>query len=190
MTLLTLTQGDFLLFQKVFAELQSSFQPNTTPPEDLWDDTLPSLDGFLSDDSDVDSSSKDPAATFDGRLQPVVAMIASPFLDMKLEALAILLHLTNEPSFSSSLSQLSLSLASYPNYFSCVRALLSIIRQDNPSHLQGAAQEMDGVPLALGCLAHLSTHLPTSVQSLPPPDRPSSQPSSPLVLPLGAKRLP
>jgi hypothetical protein len=145
------TQGDFLLFQKVFAELQSTFQPNSVPPEDLWDDSLPPLDGFLSDDSDSDSD------TFDDRLQPVAAMLSSPFLDMRLEALAILLHLANESSFASSLSQLT--LVSSPNYSSCVRALLSTIRSSNPN----VDREMDGVSLALGCLAHLSQHLPTSV---------------------------
>jgi hypothetical protein len=161
----TTPQGDYLLFQKVFAELESCFFPAALP-HDVWDDSLPPLDGFLSGDS-----SEDLTTCFDLNLQAVSSMMSSPFLDMRAEALSIILSLATEASFLLSLSQVTiLDPLSSPNYLSCVQTLTKMIISPT------TPQTINTVSLALGCLAHLSLHPPTAVSqfltSLPLSDPP------------------
>jgi hypothetical protein len=142
---------------------------------------MPSLEGFLSDDS-----SDGLTDSFDLNLQAVSSMLNSPFLDMRAEALSILLSLATEASFISSLSQLThLDAWSSPNYLTCVQTLTKMILP--PTGPQTSPHSMNIVSLALGGLAHLSQHSPTAV---PSPLHPSSLASpSILAVPFPTKRI-
>lgn len=139
---------------------------------------MPSLEGFLSDDS-----SDGLTDSFDLNLQAVSSMLNSPFLDMQAEALSILLSLATEASFISSLSQLThLDAWSSPNYLTCVQTLTKMILPSTGP--QTSPHSMNIVSLALGGLAHLSQHSPTAV-----PLHPSSLVSpSTLAVPFPTKR--